>query len=444
MTLQRKLGYLLFSCALLTTLLITVFVNQTISHQFEQYMYDNQEKRNERLMTYFEDYYQKHGTFDSKAGAELAHEAYMNDYCLVLMDANSRIIWGMSPEEMELKSGEVYEAKTFELKVNNELIGYLEIGQHTPLLLSQEDVSFKQAINQSIMISAMITIIVVGSVSLFISKPLSSPIKKVSEMALRLSQGNFKEEAFKTTKIKELDSLQLSMNGLAQTLRAHEETRKQLVSDVSHELRTPLHVLQTQLEAMIDGILVVNKARLQMLYEEVIRFGKLVSNLEVLKQFEAKTMTVDLKPINLKSFIIKHQSEIQTLLQQKEIQLKLSLEDAHILGDEDQLKQVLINLITNAYKFTPEFGVVHITLITPHHQVQLSVHDNGIGVEKEHLSKLFHRFYRVDPSRHQTEGSGIGLTIVKQIIDLHHGKIEVSSQVGVGTTFIMTFPRLSS
>lgn len=444
MTLQRKLGYLLFSCALLTTLLITVFVNQTISHQFEQYMYDNQEKRNERLMTYFEDYYQKHGTFDSKAGAELAHEAYMNDYCLVLMDANSRIIWGMSPEEMELKSGEVYEAKTFELKVNNELIGYLEIGQHTPLLLSQEDVSFKQAINQSIMISAMITIIVVGSVSLFISKPLSSPIKKVSEMALRLSQGNFKEEAFKTTKIKELDSLQLSMNGLAQTLRAHEETRKQLVSDVSHELRTPLHVLQTQLEAMIDGVLVVNEARLQMLYEEVIRFGKLISNLEVLKQFEAKTMTVDLKPINLKSFIIKHQSEIQTLLQQKEIQLKLSLEDAHILGDEDQLKQVLINLITNAYKFTPEFGVVHITSITPHHQVQLSVHDNGIGVEKEHLSKLFHRFYRVDPSRHQTEGSGIGLTIVKQIIDLHHGKIEVSSQVGVGTTFIMTFPRLSS
>ena len=92
MTLQRKLGYLLFSCALLTTLLITVFVNQTISHQFEQYMYDNQEKRNERLITYFEDYYQKHGTFDSQAGAELAHEAYMNDYCLVLMDVNSQII----------------------------------------------------------------------------------------------------------------------------------------------------------------------------------------------------------------------------------------------------------------------------------------------------------------------------------------------------------------
>lgn len=273
MALRRKLGLLLFGCALLTTVLITFFVNRTIQHQFEQYMHDNQAKRNERLITYFEDYYQSHGTFDERAGAELAHEAYMNDYCLVLMDANSNVIWGMSPDEMKLEAGEIYQAKTYHLMVNDETIGYLEIGQHTPLLLSTEDIYFKQAINQSIVMSAVITIAVVGGISFIFSKPLSKPIKKVSEMALRLAQGDFKEEMIESINIEELDSLQKSMNLLASTLTSHEEARKQLVSDVSHELRTPLNILQTNLEGMIDGIIPVNEIRLQALHQEVVRLS---------------------------------------------------------------------------------------------------------------------------------------------------------------------------
>ena len=179
MTLRRKLGLLLFSCALLATLLITFFVNQTILHQVEQYMYDNQAKRNARLTTYFEDYYASHGEFDEKAGAELAHEAYMNNYCLVLMDVDYNLIWGMSPNEMELEAGEVYQANTYDLVVNDEIIGYLEIGQHTSLLLSQEDLLFKQEINQSIFISAIITMVIIGAISYLFSKPLSLPIKNV-------------------------------------------------------------------------------------------------------------------------------------------------------------------------------------------------------------------------------------------------------------------------
>lgn len=444
MTLRRKISLLLFSCALLTTILITFFVNRTIQHQFEQYMHDNQEKRNERLITYFEEYYQSHGTFDERAGAELAHEAYMNDYCLVLMDANYNIIWGMSQDEMKLEAGEIYQAKTYHLVVNNETIGYLEIGQHTPLLLSKEDIYFKQAINQSIVISAVITLVVVGGISFIFSKPLSKPIKKVSEMALRLAQGDFKEDVIEPMNIEELDSLQKSMNLLASTLSTHEEVRKQLVSDVSHELRTPLNILQTNLEGMIDGIIPANQVRFQALHQEVIRFGKLISNLEVLKQFDAKTMKLELKPLDLKQLILQQVPEFTMLLGQKKIKLTVDLQEAWIEGDFDQLKQVLINLVSNAYKFTPEFGEVQIRLTSSQNKVQVSIYDTGIGVEKEHLSKIFDRFYRVDPSRHQTEGSGIGLTIVKQIVKLHGAMIAVESEVGRGSTFILTFDRCSS
>lgn len=444
MTLRRKLGLLLFSCALLATLLITFFVNQTILHQVEQYMYDNQAKRNDRLITYFEDYYASHGQFDEKAGAELAHEAYMNNYCLVLMDVDYNVIWGMSPNEMGLEAGEIHQADTYELVVNDDIIGYLEIGQHMALLLSQEDLLFKQAINQSIFISAIITMMIIGGISYIFSKPLSLPIKKVSDMARRLATGDFKEEVIENLNIQELDSLQQSMNHLAKTLMAHEEARKQLISDVSHELRTPLNILQTNLEGMMDGVIPVDEARLQALHQEVVRFGKLVSNLEVLKQFESKTVKFKREPINLQHVMVCLLPEFELLMRQKQIKLTVEIEDAWIEGDEDQLKQVFINLISNAYKFTPPFGNVCVSVTSHLDTVQVEIQDSGVGIEKEHQSKIFNRFYRVDPSRHQIEGSGIGLTIVKQIVKLHEGSIEVRSEKGQGTTFVLRFKDYSS
>ena len=439
-SIRRQLTVMFFGCASLTAILIHYFVNVTICSQIDEYMMENQEKRNERLVTYFEDYYQKNKQFSSDAGSELMHEAYMNQFCLILMDSNQNVIWGMSPDSikgdsMAPISGD-YQAKIYELKVDDELIGYLEIGQHTPLLLSQQDLDFKESINRSMILSTLVAIVIILGLSILFSKPLSKAIHDVSNMAFRISKGVFDLRIQRKSKIREIQILNNSINELADKLQQQDTLRKQLISDVSHELRTPLNILQTNFEAMIDGVLPLNQERLQSLNSEVIRFGELLKNLEVLKRFDSGDEKSMYAPLSLFELINGMESEIKALLSQKYIQYEFNsslLETDLIIGNSNQIKQVILNLVSNSFKFTKEYGVVLIKLSKTSDEIILHVEDNGIGIKEDEIPYLFERFYRSDQIRHQTEGSGIGLSIVKKIIDLHDAKVEIKSEVGAGT-----------
>lgn len=445
-SIRRQLTLIFFGCATLTAVLIYGFVNITINIQVNNYMMENQEKRNERLVTYFEDYYQKNKQFSPDAGAELMHEAYMNQFCLILMDANKDVIWGMSPESlkgeaMPLISGE-YHATVYELIVDDKLIGYLEIGQHESLLLSQQDVAFKQSINESIALSTVMAIVIILGLSLVFSKPLSKAIQDVSNLAFKISKGVFDVRIKSKMKVKEIQVLNQSINELAQKLQRQEELRKQLVSDVSHELRTPLNILQTNFEAMIDGVLPLNQERLQSLNNEVIRFGELLKNLEVLKKFDADDEQSPYTLLSLEELIRGMNQEIEALLSQKNIQYQFisSIRKSdYIIGNQNQIKQIILNLVSNSFKFTYEEGEVKIKLSSTSTELILQVIDNGIGISKDDLPYLFERFYRSNQIRHETEGSGIGLSIVKKIVDLHGATITIESELGIGTMIEMRF-----
>ena len=368
------------------------------------------------------------------------HEAYMNQFCLILMDSNQNVIWGMSPDSikgdsMAPISGD-YQAKIYELKVDDELIGYLEIGQHTPLLLSQQDLDFKESINRSMILSTLVAIVIILGLSILFSKPLSKAIHDVSNMAFRISKGVFDLRIQRKSKIREIQILNNSINELADKLQQQDTLRKQLISDVSHELRTPLNILQTNFEAMIDGVLPLNQERLQSLNSEVIRFGELLKNLEVLKRFDSGDEKSMYAPLSLFELINGMESEIKALLSPKYIQYEFNsslLETDLIIGNSNQIKQVILNLVSNSFKFTKEYGVVLIKLSKTSDEIILHVEDNGIGIKEDEIPYLFERFYRSDQIRHQTEGSGIGLSIVKKIIDLHDAKVEIKSEVGAGT-----------
>lgn len=445
-SIRRQLTFLFFGCATLTAVLIYSFVNITINFQVNDYMMENQEKRNERLVTYFEDYYQKNKQFSSDAGAELMHEAYMNQFCLILMDPNKNIIWGMSPESikgegMSPLSGE-YHANVYDLIVNDTIIGYLEIGQHESLLLSQQDLAFKQSINESIALSTGMAIVIIIGISLLFSKPLSKSIQEVSNLAFKISKGVLDVRIHSKMKVKEIQVLNQSINELAQKLQYQEELRKQLVSDVSHELRTPLNILQTNFEAMIDGVLPLNEERLYALNDEVIRFGELLKNLEVLKKFDTDTEQSEYTLLALDELIRGMQHEIEALLSQKNIDYQFvstNCKSDYILGNQNQLKQVILNLVSNSFKFNGENGQVVIKLSSTTTELVLQVIDNGIGIAQADLPYIFERFYRSNQIRHETEGSGIGLSIVKKIIDLHNATIKIESELGKGTIIEMRF-----
>lgn len=454
MNIRKKISILLVTSSLAAIVLIMMFVNFTIKDIFKDYMADVQNKRYERIISYLEEIYKKDGKWTENSGIELMHEAYMSNYNLTLFDDKNMPVWGMNPidirnkihlENMKVQNEGVYTTNKFELKGNNQIIGYVEVGQYAPLLMTEEDVLFQSSINKSIVLSGIFTLIIITAASLYFSKQFSAPIKEVANMSVKLSQGEFKEKSNTKTDIDEIINLRNSMNILAEKLNNQDMLRKRLISDINHEIRTPLNVLQNNFEAMIDGVFPVTTERLARLNDEIIRFGKLLNNLEKLKEFESESLKLNFHSINLINLIENLYDDFQMEAEKKHISLKLSKEENlnyFILGDSDKLKQVFINLVNNAIKFTGENGEILINICKNDKKVFVEIVDNGIGIIKEDIPFIFERLYRGDKSRHETEGSGIGLTIAKSILTLHSATIDVVSQEGKGTKFIVSFNSL--
>ncbi|WHZ01709.1 HAMP domain-containing sensor histidine kinase [Neobacillus sp. YX16] len=449
-SISRRLSILLVLSAVAAILLVTIFVNMTVSNKFNEYMIEIQNKRYERIVTYFEEAHKREGKWSSDTGVELMHEAYMGNYCLTLLDSSKQAVWGMDPEDLQtqIHIGEmpghesgVYTTKTFEIKENGKIVGFIDIGQYSSVLLSEEDLTFKSSINKSIIASGALALIIIISLSLYFSKQFSTPIRAVAKMSVSLSQGNFDTVSNIKSNIAELEDLRKSVNILAGKLKYQDTLRKRLVSDITHEIRTPLNVLQNNLEAMIDGVIPVTNEGLHYLNEEVIRFGNLINDLNLLKEFESESIKLNYEAIFLDQLISEICKDFYRAAENNNsmIQYDIVPEDYQIIADKDKMKQVVINLISNALKFSESNGKILIKLYKEKKFIIMELIDNGIGIKQEDLPFIFERLYRGDRSRSQIKGNGIGLTIVKNILELHNAMIEVESEEGLGTTVRVYF-----
>ena len=286
-----------------------------------------------------------------------------------------------------------------------------------------KDLFIKDIRNMIIGIS-LLMIIVVISISIFISQKISKPIIVVSKMTDSLKRG-----------------------GYDQTLELYnmEKLRKRLTSDISHELRTPLTSIQTHLEAMIDGIWEPTEERLISVNEEVIRISHLVDELKNLAKYDSDKNKLNISEVDLEQLIKNIIYNNESFALEKNIKIEYNLEKIKAHIDKEKISQVIVNLISNAIRYTncncERLGKRIIRLYKEENLIKISVKDNGIGIPKKSLDYIFERFYRVDKSRcRNTGGTGVGLTICKSIIDLHNGNIEVKSEVNKGSEFIVSIP----
>ncbi|WP_298838015.1 sensor histidine kinase [Clostridium sp.] len=452
-SIRKRLSIILVCTSILALFLATLFVNIAISKTFNKYLVEIQTKRDTGIVTYLETIYKKNAKWSKTSGIEITHEAYMSNYCLTLKDINKKVVWGMNANDiinntnnsMPHKSSGVYTLRTLQIKYKNKIVGYVDIGQNGPVLLTSDDVNFKTSINKSIILSIVLSLLITILISLIISKQFSNPLRQVSEISVDLSNGNYNARSYDRSTILELENLRNSINSLGENLKHQDTLRKRLISDISHEIRTPLNILQNNFEAMIDGIFPIDNKRLIYLNDEVIRFGKLIDNLNTLKQIEGEETVLNVEKISLKDILTLVQKEFEIISENKNIKmaLKCSVNNQfYILGDTDKIKQVIINLLSNAVKFTQEQGEINITLKESDKKVILEIQDTGIGIKKDDLPYIFERLYRGDKSRHVVEGSGIGLTIVRNILTLHNADIEVKSVEGKGSMFILYFNKI--
>lgn len=245
------------------------------------------------------------------------------------------------------------------------------------------------------------------------------------------------------TREDELSALGRLMEKVEINLLKGEEIRNRLVSDVAHELRTPLAVLHGQLESMIDGAREMKPEQLVPLLDETVRMSRLIHDLQQLSLAETGKLQLERKWVSFSYLLNEVISLLQFEAEEKGIFINhLGMDPGEVYCDPGRVKQVLINLIGNAIRYTPDGGNINVSLFQDHHSVRVDIKDNGPGIAPEHLPYIFHRFYRVEGSRNrQSGGMGLGLALAKEFVNLHVGTLTASSELGKGTIFSMTLPR---
>ncbi len=333
-------------------------------------------------------------------------------------------------------------AISINLSVENKIIYYfsnmVELSKES---LTESRELFLQDMTNLIIGISLLMIIVVIAIAVFLSQKISKPIIVVSKMTDFIKKGGYDQTLEYESSIVEIDNLINSINELSRELYKMENMRKKLTSDISHELRTPLTSIQTHLEAMIDGIWEPSPERLNSVNEEVIRLSHLVNQLKNLAKFDSEENKLNLKYENLTQIVKNIIYNNEGFAMEKNIKIKYELEEINATIDKEKITQVIVNLLSNAIRYTCMDGEILIKLYKKNDFIKITVKDNGIGIPEESLDYIFERFYRVDKSRcRNTGGTGIGLTICKSIIDLHKGKIEVKSKINEGSEFIITLP----
>ncbi len=259
-----------------------------------------------------------------------------------------------------------------------------------------------------------------GDLSVQLPESGAVELRQVSKLTNQIV-GNLKEDIAKLEKL--------------------ERVRSEFLANVSHELRTPIFSIQGFIETLIDGAIddpKVNREFLQKAYEHSERLNTLLNDLIEISRIESGEMRMSFRYFNISEFLTKVVEEMLPKAEKKSIKLFTSGETGELLalGDRERIRQVLSNLIDNSIKYTDEGGTIEVGCSELESHVRVYVKDNGSGIGKEHLGRIFERFYRVDKDRSRSVGgTGLGLAIVKHIIEAHNSRIEVESEPGRGSEF---------
>ncbi len=461
-----KLTLAFLLVAFLSAALVGGIARITSAARFSQFIVDQQRANMEAILA---QYYKENGSWD---GVEdywgiIQRQAVLNestpgefspgmgnrqqmgmnfrqgDRQLVgLADADGNVIVAVDPDyppgsllpRRILNAGEP-------IRVDGSRVGTLLLASQVNAYNAAE-ILYLQRTNRGFILAALAALLAALIVGVVLARTLTRPLGALTRASRQIAAGHY-EQRVPVESSDEIGQLAESFNSMsAEVARVHEQ-RRQMTADIAHDLRTPLTVIAGYIESMRDGVLSPNPERLDLIYSEIERMQNLVGDLKMLSQVDAGELPLNLQNLSPVVLLERAAAVFENQAVQQKVRLTVDAMDPlpEIRVDDARMMQVLDNLISNAFRYTPEGGEIRLAASLVKGKIRMQVADTGSGIPAAELGHIFERFQRGDKSRHAEGGeSGLGLAIVRALVEVQGGRVWAESSEGRGTTMWMEFP----
>jgi len=446
-----------FALVILVGVAIVMFATlRTTTNQFDLYISQQGQSWAQSLVPGLADYYTRTGSWKNvqsllqnpsggmmMQGGMLGGDMLtMMGHRLVLADAPGTVVADTANLLIGLRLPDNDLARGTPIVVNGRQVGTLLVA--TLDVPSSPINEFRRSVGMSVLISggiAGVVALLMGSLLFF---QVIRPMRQLSRAAHGIAAGDLSQRVSLNSD-DEVGELAYSFNTMAESLQRMEQQRQNMVADIAHELRTPLSVIQSNVEAMLDGVLPASPEELESIYQETVLLNRLIGDLRTLSLAEAGQLALDRQPLDLGQVVTRVAEKYRMRAEEQSITLSVQVAQnlPQVSADAERIEQVLVNLTENALRYgaSDSGGRVTLGARTVPDGVEAWVSDTGPGIAPDELSHVFERFWRSGKSRsRQTGGSGIGLALVKQLVEAHGGRVSVESAPGQGATFRVVLP----
>lgn len=474
-TLNSKLLASFLVVVLVTVGLTSLALSLITGSQFSSYLRRGAEVRSQSLATFLVDSYLKNGNWQEAQEVISGLTTMMGDH-IVVVDRSNTVVASSSEELVgqKIEEPQDWTAKIPLVTGQGEQLGTLYlVGGHMPghrrmmgmmgngmgEMMGQSgpmsppitivdsssaglEREFLDSIRNSITIVALISLALAIVISLYLARSITRPLQDMIKVTRSISEGDLSQRA-RAESQDELGALAQSFNIMADDLAKQEKMRRDLVADIAHEFRTPLTTIRGYVESILDGVKKPDQDILGRIGAETERLTTLISDLQELSRAESGKLSLEKKPVDLNVLVEEVLPKFEKEIAEKEIQVETDLYGSLplALADERRIGQVLENILNNAIKYNYQKGRVRVSTREEGEGVRITIADTGQGISFQDLPYIFERFYRGDKSRSRhAGGTGVGLSIARNLVEAHRGTISVQSQPGQGSTFSVWVP----
>jgi len=319
-------------------------------------------------------------------------------------------------------------------------------------MMGAPETEFLNSVHNSLWIAGGIAVAIAAIIALVFSRQITAPLRRLSLAASRVARGDL---SYRVTpgSTDEVGNLANTFNSMVDSLEKNQDMRRKLMGDLAHEMGTPLAVIQSNLEGILDGVVEPSSSNISSLHQEAMLLSRLVKDLRTLSQVEAGKLNLSPAPGDIGALVSSIVTATEPEARRKNVALSMDIPPGlpRAMMDRDRVSQVVVNLLSNALRYTSEGDSIKVAVATKKGSGQsdqyllVSVSDTGQGISEEELPHIFDRYYQgAQPKEKRSGGSGIGLTVVKELVEAHRGKVWVESARGKGSTFFFTLPVVST